>query len=154
MPGLLMYAMLGSHPDIAFAVGTISKHSATPGPQHWKALMRVFRYLRGSLNLCLTYKPDSEHSGTAPLGYCDTASAGNVNDRRSTSGQAFFLHGGAVSWQSKKQQSIAQSSTEAEYVALASTAKKALWLCALLDDLAIPSSISCLLSGSKPTPSR
>lgn len=138
--GSLMYGMLGTRPDIAFAVGTLSKHSATPGPEHWDALMRVFRYLRGTSTLRLTYKPNSEHSnGTAPLGYSDADWAGDVNDRRSTTGHAFFLHGSAVSWQSKKQQSIAQSSTEAEYVALASAAKEALWLRALLDDLGTPS---------------
>ncbi|CDO76033.1 hypothetical protein BN946_scf184818.g1 [Trametes cinnabarina] len=139
--GALMYAMLGSRPDIAFAVGTLSKHASTPGTEHWNALMRVFRYLRGTSGLRLTYgkdlKPLCEH-GLTVVGYSDADWAGDRNDRRSTSAYVFKLGGGAISWCSRKQQSIAQSSTEAEYVALALAAKEGLWLSTLLSDLDSP----------------
>ena len=136
-PGALMYAMLGSCLDIAFTAGTLSMHAANPGAQHWDALMRVFCYLRGSATLRLTY---GEH-GTctlAVLGYSDADWAGVRRGHHSTSACVFKLAGGAISWCSCKQQPIAQSSTEAEYVALASAAKEVLWLSTLLDDLDCP----------------
>lgn len=130
--GALMYAMLATRPDIAFAVGALSKFAATPGQAHWTALKRVYRYLRGTANMCLTYRGNSE---TDLLAFVDADWASDINDRRSTTGFVFLISGGAISWSSKKQTSVALSSTEAEYMAAAAATKEAIWLKTFLSEL-------------------
>ena len=134
--GALMYAMLATRPDLAFAVGALSKHAATPGEAHWMALKRVYRYLCGTTDTCLIYS-----GATKPniLGYVDADWAGDINDCRSISGYVFVISGGAVSWSSKKQPSVALSSMEAEYMAAAAATKEAVWLHSLTQELS-PSS--------------
>ena len=92
--GALMYAMLATRPDLAFAVGTLSKHAAMPGEAHWMALKRVYRYLCGTTDTRLIYS-----RATKPniLGYVDADWAGDINDCRSISGYVFVISGGAVS---------------------------------------------------------
>ena len=131
--GSLMYLMLGNRPDIAYAIGILSQHAATPGKAHWDALMRVYRYLRGTTNLKLTYRGSSKAEEL--LGYVDADFAGDTVDRRSTTGYAFILSGAAVSWASKKQRTVATSSTEAEYVAGSEAAKEAVWFRLILSEL-------------------
>ena len=128
--GLLMYAALGTRPDIAFAVQTVSRFSTKPGPTHWEAVKRIFRYLKGTTELWLTY-------GTSKMdltGYAD-ADGSMAEDRQAISGYAFLIHGGAVSWSAKRQEIIALSTTEAEYIAITHGVKEALWLCSLLSQL-------------------
>ena len=127
--GSLMYAMLGTRPDIAQAVGVLSKFSADPRPTHWKAVKRVMRYLQGSKEAALTYKPTND---TSMVGFSDADWAGNLDDRRSTTGYVFRIGSGAVCWASKRQATVALSSTEAEYVALTQATKEAVWLRKLL----------------------
>lgn len=117
--GSLMYAMIGTWPDIAYAVSTVSQHSSNPGQSHWTALRRIFCYLIGTPPLGLTYG-----SGLCP-GYTDT-DWGTGEDRKSISGYVFLVNRAAVSWASKKQASVALSSTEAEYIALPQGVKKSL----------------------------
>jgi hypothetical protein len=131
--GSLMYLMVGTRPDIAFTVGALSRHLSNPGPEHWVVAKRVLRYLKGTANLCLTYSGGLEEL----VGYTDADWASDL-DRYSTSGYLFILGGGAVSWASKRQKSIALSSTEAEYMALALGAKEAVWLRQLLEELQFP----------------
>ena len=131
--GSLMYLMLGNRPDIAYAIGILSQHAATPGKAHWDALMRVYCYLRGTTNLKLTYCGSSKAEEL--LGYVDADFAGDTVDRRSTTGYAFILSGAAVSWASKKQRTVATSSTEAEYVAGSEAAKEAVWFRLILSEL-------------------
>jgi len=126
--GSLMYAMIGTRPHIAYAVSTVSQHSSNPGPSHWTALRRIFRYLAGTPRLGLTYG-----SGLC-AGYRDT-DRGTGEDRKSIGGYVFLVNGAAVSWASKKQASVSRSSTEAEYIALTQGVKKSLWLQELLKDL-------------------
>lgn len=130
--GALMYAMLATRPDLAFAVGVLSRHAATPGEPHWTALKRVYRYLRGTTEARLTFSGDTTDT---PLGYADADWAADVNDRRSISGYVFILSGGAVSWSSKKQSSVALSSTEAEYMAVSAATKDLIWIRTLLAEL-------------------
>jgi hypothetical protein len=125
--GALMYLMLGTHPDVAFTVGALGRHSATPGAEHQHALDRAFRYLCGTSNRCLVFQHGTP-GGTELTGYVDADWAGDVNDQKSTSGFVFMLGGAAISWGSKKQTSVALSSTEAEYIAASYTAKEAIWL--------------------------
>ena len=132
--GSLMYAMLGTRPDLAYSIGTLSQHSATPGNDHWAALQRVYRYLRGTSQLKLTFRGGSS-STTKPIGYADADWASDINDRRSISGYTYIIGGGAICWPSKKQHSTALSSTEAEYMAACNATKEAVWLRSFLQEL-------------------
>jgi hypothetical protein len=125
--GSLMYASLGSRPDIAFAVQTVSRFARNPGVAHWEAVKRIFRYLKGTRELWLSYggrEVDLE-------GYAD-ADGSMMEDRRAVSGYAFIVNGGAVSWSAKRQEIVSLSTTESEYVAATYAAKEALWLRSLI----------------------
>jgi hypothetical protein len=121
--GSLMYASLATRPDIMFAVQTVSRFATNPGPAHWEAVKRIFRYLKGTRDLWLSYggKPK-------PLeGYTD-ADGSMGEDRKAISGYAFIINGGAVSWSAKRQEIVSLSTTESEYIAITYAAKEALWL--------------------------
>jgi hypothetical protein len=129
--GALMYTMLATCPDIAFAVGTLSKFAATPGQTHWTALKRVYQYLCSTVNKCLTYQGDPD---TDLHAFIDADWASDINDQHSITGYAFLISGGAVSWSPKKQSMVALSSTKAEYMAAAAATKEAVWLRTLLGE--------------------
>ena len=122
--GCLMYAMISTRPDIAFAVGKLSRYTSNPSALHWQALGRVFQYLKGTMNYGLTY------SGYPSVleGYSDASWINNMEDHSSTSGWVFLLGGGAISWASKKQTCITSSTMESEFVALAAAGNEAEWL--------------------------
>uniref|UniRef100_A0A2N9ECP6 Reverse transcriptase Ty1/copia-type domain-containing protein n=1 Tax=Fagus sylvatica TaxID=28930 RepID=A0A2N9ECP6_FAGSY len=129
----LMYAMLCTRPDICFAVGMISRYQSNPGPAHWRAVKRILRYLRGTSDHALCY-----HGGDLRLtGYSDADWASDKDERKSTSGYAFILGGGAVSWCSKKQSCIALSTMESEYVACSAAVQEAVWLRRFLQRLGV-----------------
>jgi hypothetical protein len=80
--GALMYLAIATRPDIAFAVGVLCRFMARPGPEHWKAVKHLFRYLRGTINYCLTYAPDA--SAPKPFyAYSDADHSGNRDNGRS-----------------------------------------------------------------------
>ena len=124
-----MYAMLGSRPDISYAVSKVSQYSTNPNATHWAAVKRIFRYLAGTSTRGLLY----QGQGTGK-GYTD-ADWGSGDDRKSIGGYTFLLNGAAICWNSKKQTTIALSSTEAEYMALTQATKESIWLQGLLEDL-------------------
>ena len=138
--GSLMYAMLGTRPDIAFAVGAISWYSSNPGEAHWRAVKRVFRYLKGTSDYAIMYDGRSRKIE----GFSDADWVGDQDERRSTTGYVFVINGGAVTWLSKRQQTVALSSTEAEYMALAHTAKEAIWIRRFLQEI-YPNEAKCCL---------
>ncbi|KAJ3473640.1 hypothetical protein NLI96_g12898 [Meripilus lineatus] len=132
--GSLMYAAVATRPDISFAVQALSQFNTNPSPVHWTAVKHVLRYLNGTRTLGITYG-----NGTLDLiGYTDADWAQSTADRRSVSGYTFLLSGGAISWSSKKQPTVALSTMEAEYLALAHATKEAIWLRSLLDNLHFP----------------
>ena len=106
---------------------------AAPTTTHWQAATGVLRYLAGSKGFGITYGASAE----TIVGYTDANYAGDVDTRRSTTGFVFILFGGAVSWSSKRQATVAASTTEAEYIAMAAAVREALWLRQLLKDLAM-----------------
>lgn len=116
MVGSLLYAAMATRPDIAQAVSVVSKFNTNPNTAHLTAVKRILRYLNRTLNLGLKY----QRSETGTLaGFSDGDWAGDQDDRRSTTGNIFLLAGGAVSWLSKKQATVALSTAEvAKYVAL------------------------------------
>lgn len=127
--GSLMYAMLGTRPDLAYAVGQVSQFNHAPEWDHWVAVKRIFRYLVGTKDYVLEYGTSSESGG-----YTD-ADWGSGLDRKSIGGFVFLLDGSAISWASKKQSSIALSTTEAEYMGMTQAAKEILWLRVLLQEI-------------------
>ncbi len=127
MLGALMYASIGTRPDISFAVSTLSRFSINPGPAHLNAVKRVFRYLAGTKDLWLTYGGVANSGDGGLKGYAD-ADGSMAEDRHAISGYAFIIDGGAVSWSSKRQEIISLSTTESEYVAAAHASKEAMWL--------------------------
>ena len=98
-----------------------------PGPAHWRAAKNVLRYLKGTKELGIIYGKDKRDQ-RALMGYSDSDFAGDVENRYSTSGACFLFGGSAISWRSKKQSIVAQSSVEAEYIALSFAVREALWL--------------------------
>ena len=122
--GSLMYALVCTRPDIAFAVGVVSRFLSNPGKEHWAAVKWILRYLRGTSKACLCFG-----SGKPVLeAYTDADWAGDVDSRKSTSGYLVTFAGGAVSWQSKLQKCVALSTTEAEYIAITEACKELLWM--------------------------
>ena len=128
--GSLMYAAMGTRPDIAFATSTVAQFSDNPGWIHWEAVKRIYRYLLGTKELELTYGGDDR----GLVGYVD-ADGASQDHRRAISGYVFMVDGGAVSWSSKKQELVTLSTAEAEYVAQTHAAKEAMWLRGLLTEL-------------------
>ena len=133
--GSLLYAAITTRPDIAQAVGVVSKFCANPTQSHLTAAKRILRYLKGTVYLGLSYKKCADGN---LIGYSDADWAGDVDDRHSTSGNVFLLAKGAVSWLSKKQATVALSTAEAEYVALSAATQEAIWLRRLLTDVGEP----------------
>ncbi|KDR64888.1 hypothetical protein GALMADRAFT_82558 [Galerina marginata CBS 339.88] len=128
--GSLMYASLGTRPDITYAVQAVSRFASKPGIAHWDAVKRIFRYLNGSKNLWLSYGGQRKEL----VGFAD-ADGNMAEDRHAISGYAFILHGGAISWTTKRQEIISLSTTESEYVAATHAAKEGLWLRSLITQL-------------------
>ena len=130
--GHLLYLSTKTRPDIAYAVSDVARFSADPTEEHWAAVKRIMRYLNGTQDMGLLY--DGSKTTTC-IGYSDADWAGDLNDRKSTSGYVFQISNAAISWRSKKQSCVALSTAEAEYVALASATQEAIWLRKLLSDL-------------------
>ena len=122
MVGSLPYAAIATRPDIAQAVGAVSKCNSCPTESQLTAVKRIFRYLKGTIDIGLRYQKCD--NGTL-IGFSDADWAG---DRHSTTGNLFVISGGAISWLSRKQSVVALSTTEAEYVALCGATQEAVWL--------------------------
>lgn len=124
--GCLLYVSQVTRPDISFVINMLSKYNSKPEMQHWLALKRVMRYLKGTQDYRLTYKQTPAETMTH--GYCDADWASSGDDRRSCTGYTFLFQGGTISWNSKRQPTVALSTTEAEYMSLSSCVQEALWL--------------------------
>ena len=113
----LLYIANMTRPDIAYAVGRLSRHTHNPSKDHWIAVERVFKYLRGTLDYSLCF------SGFRNVveGYSDANWITNNLDVKSTTGYIFMLGGAAISWDSKKQTVISRSTTESKLIALDTT---------------------------------
>ena len=129
--GSLMYAILGTRPNIAYAVSVVSRYGSNPNESHWKAVKRIFRYLRQTVNYQLIYRGDLR-----PLArYTDTNQASDLDTRRSTSGYIFNIGSAAISQSSKRQPTMALLTCEAEYIGQTQATKEAIQLRGLLNQL-------------------
>ncbi|KAJ8715602.1 hypothetical protein PYW07_010084 [Mythimna separata] len=124
--GSLLYLSQGTRPDICFIVNKLSSFNNKPEIQHWLAVKRVLRYIKGTMDCKLTFNQNKEEKRA--FGYCDSDWASDINCRRSCSGYIFLFQGAAISWCSKRQSTVALSTMEAEYMALATATQEAMWL--------------------------
>ncbi|SGZ26793.1 BQ5605_C025g09957 [Microbotryum silenes-dioicae] len=132
--GSLLYISLGTRPDIAFAVSYLSRFANNPGRRHWVAVKHVLRYLRATYRDELLYACGPTKI-TGVVGYSDANWGACVDTSISTMGFVFYLAGSAVSWSSKRQTRVADSTTDAEYLALSHAGKEAIYLTQLLSEL-------------------
>ena len=123
--GSIMYAMVCTRPDVSFALSACSRYQSNPGLVHWAAVKNILKYLRRTKELFLVYGGDED---LLAKGYTDASFMTDHDDFKSQSGFVFTLNGGAVSWKSFKQNTVADSTTEAEYIAALEAAKEGIWI--------------------------
>jgi hypothetical protein len=131
--GALMYLMVGTRPDIAYAVGVVSRTLENPTTQDWCKVKRIMRYLRGTSQLGLTYQPNKQNNVLNV--FSDADHGGDKKTGLSTTGVVCMFGGGAVTWFSQRQRTTAISTTEAEIVAASEAARELVWLKRLFESL-------------------
>jgi len=136
MIGCLTYLTITSRPDISAAVSYFSQFQSNPGEEHWKHAKRILRYLKGTIDYGLIYKK-SDPTCRQIIGFADANWATDVMDRRSTSGCLIKVYGATTAWSTKKQRTVALSSTEAECSALSDCICEVLWTCKLFEELSL-----------------
>ncbi|XP_052477238.1 secreted RxLR effector protein 161-like [Gossypium raimondii] len=129
--GSLLY-LTATKPDIMFAVSVLSRYMNCCNDQHFQAAKRVLRYIKGTIGHGVLFK---RAKSMKLIGYADSDWAGSCDDMKSTSGYAFSLGSSMFCWSSKKQNLVAQSTAEVEYVAAAAAVNQAIWLRKILVDL-------------------
>ncbi|GJX73168.1 retrovirus-related pol polyprotein from transposon TNT 1-94, partial [Tanacetum coccineum] len=121
-----------TRPDLAYAVGLVSRFMHCPSKQHYGATKRILRYIAGTTTYGIWYVRKEKFE---LVGYCDSDWAGAKDDMKSTSGNCFMFGSGVVTWASKKKAIVALSSTEAECISEATAACQAVWLRRVLEFL-------------------
>ncbi|KAD7117504.1 hypothetical protein E3N88_04772 [Mikania micrantha] len=141
--GGLIY-LTHTRPDLAYSISVVARFMQRPSKIHMGVVRRILRYIAGTTQYGLWYDQGNE---LKLIGYTDSDWAGCVDDRKSFSANIFMLGNGAVSWSSRKQPSVALSSSEAEYIAATSAACQGIWLRRILDDLGLnqsePTMVCC-----------
>ena len=136
--GSLMYLMLGTRPDIAYAVGTLSHFSAKPKLAHWEAAKRVLRYIQATKDMELRFDGTELSMDLDFHGYTDAGWSQDPDNSRSTSGFLFMSNRGPISWSSKQQSMVALSTTESEYIGLSNAGQHLAWLRTFFDEIGHP----------------
>lgn len=134
--GSLMYLAVGTRPDLSYVVSVLNKFLEQPSSTHWTAAKRVLKYLKGTLNVGITYNGNCNQSNEL-IAFSDSDYASCPDTRKSTSGIVLMLNSGPVIWSSRKQSIVATSTTDAEYVAICEAAKEVVWTRRLLNELGI-----------------
>lgn len=122
--GSLLFLAQCTRPDISFAVNDVSRFNSQHSEDHWRAVKRIMRYLKGTANFKLIFSSSKEKSFMC---YTDADWASDIDKRRSCSGHVTLMANAAISWSSKRQKTVALSSTEAEYMAMSSAVCDILW---------------------------
>jgi hypothetical protein len=130
--GSLLYLSNCTRPDITYAVNKLSSYNAKPSEFHWKCAKRILKYLKLTAKFGLTFKPSKTWNLT---GYTDSDYANDLDTRKSTTGYIIQLNGSTISWNSKRQQTIATSTAESEYMALFETVRELVWCNKLINEL-------------------
>lgn len=131
MVGCLMY-LAATRLDLMYVINLVSRFMGSPSEHHMQVIKRVLRYVKGTMDFGVMYKRNGNEKLVA---YSDSDYAGDLDDRRSTSGYSFMLSNGAVSWSSKKQPVVSLSTTEAEFISAAACACQAVWMRRILEKL-------------------
>ena len=130
--GSLLYVQIGTRPDVSYAVSHLTQYAANPSPQHLKLAQYILGYLASTQDMCVHY---DSNLGEGLHRYSDSSLGDQTDDRHSMSGYVFLLADGAISWSSQKQRTVAQNTTEAEYMAMADAANQVAWYCSFLEEL-------------------
>ena len=123
--GSLLYLAGATRPDLSQSVHKLAQYSSCPTTEHWSFFKRILRYVKGTVDMGLLFKC---HSNSSLAVYADSDYAGDLSDRKSTSGYVLLKNGAAISWKSKKQSVVAQSTAEAEYIALFFAVQETIWI--------------------------
>jgi transposase InsO family protein len=142
--GSLMWGQLATRPDLSFPVSLLARFQANPGLGHWSALMHVVGYIKNTIDYGLTY---SRNADISPMAFVDADYGGCRDTRRSTTGYVFMMAGGAVTWSSKRQATVALSTVEAEYVAMSRCAQQMVWMHNWLDEVEIEHTLPGVIKG-------
>ncbi|KAL4341892.1 hypothetical protein GQ457_08G032850 [Hibiscus cannabinus] len=137
--GSIMYAMICTRPDLSYALSMISRYQANPGEGHWTAVKNILKYFRRTKDVFLFYSGEEE---LRIKGYTDASFQTDKDDSRSQSGFVFCLNRGAVSWKSSKQDTVADSTTEAEYIEASEVANEVVWIKKFITGLGVIPSIA------------
>ena len=135
--GALMYLAQSTRPDIAYTVGVLARFNSNPGEAHWKAVKHLFRYLKGTVDLKLTYRPNPSSADPFTT-FCDADHGGNKDNGRSTGGYVVLMGTGAINWSSKLQAIVTLSTTEAEFISAVEAGKDIIWTRQILSELGMP----------------
>jgi hypothetical protein len=136
--GALLYLSNCTRPDLTHAIGMLARFMSAPTNEHMQSAKQVLRYLAGTLDLGIQFNTSDSTGNSSEgtvVGYSDADYAGDPDKRKSTSGNVFLRSGGAISWSSKLQPTVAASTCEAEFIAAAAAVKEALWIKNLLSDM-------------------
>ena len=133
--GTLIYAAIGTRPDIAFVATRLSRFNNNPTEEHIKYTRYVLRYLKSTKELKIKYDGASD---ARLIGFSDSDWGENRDDHHSTSGHVFLMANGAISWASQRQKMVALSVGEAEYMELAKTGRQAVWLKSFSREIGFP----------------
>ena len=130
-----MYLGCGTRPDIAFVVGQLSRHNSDPRMEYLRIVKQILRYLKGTITLGIEWENNlarhrlgERYGELGIVGYADSSYAGNLEDKKSITGNYFFLAGAIVTWYSKRQCTVLTSISEAEYVAMSQGAREGVWI--------------------------
>jgi len=146
--GSLMYAMICTRPDLAYAVSMVSRYMHNPGKKHWNAVKWIFRYLKGTSHVGLVFDKKMATTDNV-VGYVDSDYAGDLDRRRSLSGYIFTLCNSAISWKATLQSIVALSTTEAEYISATEGMKEAIWLRGLVNELGLTQKVLTVFCDSQ-----
>ncbi|CAH9096877.1 unnamed protein product [Cuscuta epithymum] len=146
--GSLMYAMVCTRPDLAYAVSVVSRYMHNPGKEHWSAVKWILRYLKGASSLGLVFNRNASVS-TDIVGFVDSDYGGDLDRRRSLSSYIFTLCNCAISWKATLQSIATLSTTEAEYIAATEGVKEATWLRGLATELGATQGQTIVFSDSQ-----
>ena len=129
-----MYAMISTRPDVSYALSVTSRYQSDLGESHWTAVKNILKYLRRTKNVFLDYGGEEE---LVVMGYTDASFQIDKDDSKSQSGFVFTINGDAVSWKSSKQETVADSTTQAKYITASEAAKEGAWIRKFLIELGV-----------------